>query len=231
MAANEYYQAGPGGHFEDGSRVGSQPSRLPRLPIPQYSPVRSDHAYDSPVSPAFDAATPLRNTRTTGSDESDSQYFTAGRTGATMDSRQYSDDIPLKDNPHLGSASGESDKRPMTNADDTLPSPAAGRPRRKRPREPEKKGFFSGKIPWVVYFFTLVQTTIFIAEIVKNCQSPNLKSSVSPAELTIPSHRNKKPDPNTSSIQSNDRSLILCADKHGRSIHTVHEESSTCAQR
>ena len=37
-----------------------------------------------------------------------------------------------------------------------------------------KKGFFSGKIPWVVYATTLVQITVFIAEIIKNCKSnPN----------------------------------------------------------
>jgi hypothetical protein len=42
-------------------------------------------------------------------------------------------------------------------------------------RESPKRGFGymnapKGKIPWVVYGFTIIQVAVFIAEIVKNCK-------------------------------------------------------------
>ena len=45
-----------------------------------------------------------------------------------------------------------------------LPSPT------KSKRKKKKGGFFSGKVPWFVYFITLVQVTVFIVEIIKNCR-------------------------------------------------------------
>jgi len=45
-----------------------------------------------------------------------------------------------------------------------LPSPTKSKRRKK------KGGFFSGKVPWFVYFMTLVQVTVFVVEIIKNCR-------------------------------------------------------------
>ena len=77
----------------------------------------------------------------------------------------YSDSIPMKPSTMIRTSVQDFSKQ------DTQypPSPENHtnsellRPRRK------KKGFFSGKIPWVVYTATLVQITVFIVEIIKNC--------------------------------------------------------------
>jgi len=48
-------------------------------------------------------------------------------------------------------------------------NPALLPPKRSRKKR-KRKGLFSGRIPWFVYFLTLVQITVFIVEIVKNCK-------------------------------------------------------------
>lgn len=52
------------------------------------------------------------------------------------------------------------------------PSPDSQTTPQLLPKRPsKKKGLFSGKIPWVVYFVSLVQVTVFVVEIIKNCES------------------------------------------------------------
>ncbi|KIW99970.1 uncharacterized protein Z518_10898 [Rhinocladiella mackenziei CBS 650.93] len=79
---------------------------------------------------------------------------------------QYSDSIPLKQNTnvnidqeHLGN---QHTQYPPSPDSQTLP------PSLPRSNGKKKKGFFSGKIPWVVYTLSLVQITVFIVEIIKN---------------------------------------------------------------
>ncbi|KAL2399130.1 putative rhomboid protein [Exophiala dermatitidis] len=77
----------------------------------------------------------------------------------------YSDNIPLKHNPRLN-----------TNADDLRNQPNQYPPSPESPSQTQllqkggkkKTGWFSGKIPWVVYTLSLVQITVFIVEIIKN---------------------------------------------------------------
>lgn len=45
------------------------------------------------------------------------------------------------------------------------------RPPQKAAKKRRKHGFFGGKIPWVVYIFTLIQVGVFIGELVKNGRS------------------------------------------------------------
>lgn len=94
-----------------------------------------------------------------------------------MDSGGFSDDIPLRPRSEQNAPEGYALQQDQSGSDKGLPS-TADRRRRKRRREPEKKqglrGFFSGKVPWVVYTFTLIQVTVFIVEIVKNCMLLNL---------------------------------------------------------
>ena len=118
------------------------------------------------MSPVFDS-TPLYEPHRTASEESTSEYFSAGRTGRSRDSRQYSEEIPLREHPQPIDEHGSTTKHHAL-PEDGLPSPVASPPRRRRHRQPEKKGFFSGKIPWVVYTLTLIQLAVFIAELVKN---------------------------------------------------------------
>lgn len=47
-----------------------------------------------------------------------------------------------------------------------LPSPTKGKSKKRK----KKSGFFSGKVPWFVYFISLVQVTVFVVEIIKNCE-------------------------------------------------------------
>lgn len=50
-----------------------------------------------------------------------------------------------------------------------MPAPSLIQPQKSSKKK--KKGFFAGKIPWVVYIVSLVQITVFIVEIIKNCKS------------------------------------------------------------
>ena len=45
-----------------------------------------------------------------------------------------------------------------------LPSPT------RKKKKKRKGGCISGKVPWFVYFVTLVQITVFVVEIIKNCE-------------------------------------------------------------
>lgn len=81
--------------------------------------------------------------------------------------RQYSDDIPLTQHSRPSVSEIESAQKPRGYVGESG-LPEEPRPRKRRPREPEKKGFFSGKTPWVVYAFTIIQVAVFLAELVKN---------------------------------------------------------------
>ena len=172
MAANDYYKGWSAGEQTGNQiRVDDHPPRLPPLPIhQQYTSLRQDRPHDSPMSPVFDS-TPLYEPHRTASEESTSDYFRAGRADRSRDSRQYSDEIPLRAQPQPVDEHGGSPKQ-QTLPDDQLPSHIAGEPRRRRRREPEKKGFFSRQTTWVVYALTLIQLAVFIAELVKNGRVP-----------------------------------------------------------
>lgn len=51
------------------------------------------------------------------------------------------------------------------------PSPESQQAQHLLPQSrPKKKGFFAGRIPWVVYIVSLAQISVFVGEIVKNCE-------------------------------------------------------------
>ena len=139
---------------------------LPPLPIPitSFSAYRPepDSRIVSPLTPSFD-------TRTSFFQDSERSFYGAGRGGRINDSGHFFDSIPLRPQPETSSSQEDFLRDHLPDGDKSLPSPISQR-RRKRRREPEKKkGFFAGKVPWVVYMLTLVQITVFIVEIVKNC--------------------------------------------------------------
>ena len=184
MAANDYFNS-PINGYSPYRRPGNQAPSLPPL---QYSALTMDHQLDSPVSPTQDS-TPLYEHPGEGAHE---RYFGAGSGGRRVQDeespgyypsssggrlpsgkRQHSDEIPLRDNPqqYNSEAKRSSPTQQQAYAEgENLPPPAASGQGRRRAREPEKKGFWAGKIPWVVYFLTLVQLSVFIAELVKNCE-------------------------------------------------------------
>ena len=56
---------------------------------------------------------------------------------------------------------------------DHLPDDPAivDRPSRSAARKPKRRGFFGGKIPWVVYALTIIQVAVFIGELARSGMS------------------------------------------------------------
>lgn len=80
----------------------------------------------------------------------------------------YSEDIPLK--PHAKISTSAVDRTDRHGQ--SPPSPESqigdGPGLVPHPTRMKKRGFFSGKIPWVVFTVSLIQMSVFIAEIIKN---------------------------------------------------------------
>ena len=78
----------------------------------------------------------------------------------------YSDTIPLKSPIHnIQTFPPTPDWR---NQNSTYPPSPESQGQKLLPEPPRRKGFFNGKIPWVVYTVTTIQVAVFIVEIVKN---------------------------------------------------------------
>ena len=71
--------------------------------------------------------------------------------------------------------------QPDNGMDVSEPRKHRSRPRRLSEEEAKRNGFFTGRIPWVVFIMTLIQIAVFIAEIVKNCESSNYLPSQGPS--------------------------------------------------
>ena len=153
MAANNYYN-NASNHY----RPDVRPSKN------HYQPYSSNTPYSSSTMDQT-----FGSSERTLSDP-DSQYYESSNAPKPPKKEPYSDSIPMKSSTKLNTSvqdvSGQHTQYP--------PSPEAHtnsellRPRRK------KKGFFAGKIPWVVYITSLVQITVFIVEIIRNCKVPTL---------------------------------------------------------
>ena len=140
------------------------PPRLPPLPTSQFQPLYYEHT-DSPVSPLFDSTTPLYSNGHKNVQDS-SEYFEryTPETAKGAASRQYSDTIPLVENAQPISGATEDPDVAIGSTESRTQQP---RPRR-RTKEKEKKPFISWQTTWIVYFLSLVQASVFIAELVKN---------------------------------------------------------------
>jgi hypothetical protein len=154
MAANEYYNSPPT------PRPNQQNSNaaLPPLPPDPYTTYSSHPAQPSAPymsSPSFEDSS-YRPYADQSQQSLPSPYYASGGGGREHEQAAYSDNIPLRHNP----SKGDSDDPAII---DRPPQNAA---RRRR-----KQGFFGGKIPWVVYTFTLIQICVFIAELAKNGKS------------------------------------------------------------
>ncbi|MCJ1478885.1 hypothetical protein MMC13_007569 [Lambiella insularis] len=146
-------------------------ARLPPLPIPvsSFSASRQEPSplLESPNTPFFEKRGPFYHAQTHDSFDSESQLYSADGGGRRNDSGPFSDNIPLRPHPEPDASELDLPQTADSELDKSLPGPVGERRRKKR-REPQKKGLFQGRVPWVVYIFTLIQLTIFIVEMVKN---------------------------------------------------------------
>lgn len=160
MAANDYHDNSHQTASNPYLRTATKP--LPPIGVLQYSSSPSFQPY-SPHSPVSTIASTDQL-----SQHRDSRFYPSkhGRPGAES---PYSEDIPLKH--HAKTSTSASDEW-RDRQGQYPPSPESqighGPGLLPHPTRMKKKGFFSGKVPWVVFTLSLIQITVFIAEIIKN---------------------------------------------------------------
>lgn len=95
----------------------------------------------------------------------------------------------------------------------------------KRRKSKKKKGWFSGRVTWVVYLLTAVQVGVFVGELIKNGMLLQYKHIWRRRHrLTAYRHLDRQPHPNQAKLQHHDRSFTLRFDQHGRALHTLHAQ-------
>lgn len=160
VAAPSYHTHAPGGH------LARSDSRLTDISsVAPYEASISDHVYDRP--PLEQSQSSLGN---------NSQMYGQGGGGRAQDSRTgFRDDVPLKDMP------GKTAVDPVYDGGtDHVYDAEPGRKRRLRDNGgvPPPSGGISAmwknprKFAWVTWILTIIQVSVFIAEIVKNGISP-----------------------------------------------------------
>lgn len=136
------------------------PSRIQ----PEYTYLTKESAH-SPESPSYHTR-PFDQPYFQRPDAVDRHLSIDDGTFDGRSTRQYSDDIPLTQHSRPSISEVDSAQKSLSKVSENgLP---VERPRKRRTREPEKKGFFSGKTPWVVYTLTFIQLAVFLAELIKN---------------------------------------------------------------
>ncbi|KAH8805739.1 rhomboid family membrane protein-like protein [Xylogone sp. PMI_703] len=165
MAANDYYNPQSSGHqpyqqYPDTYSEHSLPSYRTELPATQGIPPRT-----SPFEAPFDDHVyPLGAQGSQSSFGQDSRYYGQGGGGRPQDSMgSMNDAIPLRDQVP------PKDNNTTDHVYDAGDAPSY----LQNTRRNRISGFGGvlkkrGRIPWVVYIFTIVQVAVFIAEIVKN---------------------------------------------------------------
>ena len=155
MTANDYYNSEPL----------RRPNEAPLPPLPNvysaYNPHQRSQSRLSSVESHQDDSYQLHPQRSHGSDH--------GYHGAGYGVSPYSDDIPLRPHPKQTSSDmyGHDQQRYFSEGAYPPQDPAVV-DRSSRSDRRSRRGLFSGKIPWVVYAFTLIQVAVFIAELIRN---------------------------------------------------------------
>ncbi|KAL8715398.1 MAG: hypothetical protein Q9220_000731 [cf. Caloplaca sp. 1 TL-2023] len=166
MAANDYYNP-------PDSRAHQRRSDAPLPPVPDYElphHLSQKHPSSSPFTTPFDDPSyqpyGRQSRQSLGSEH---PYYGAGGAPRPYDPSPYSEDIPLRTHPSKQSHEALSYDQHRQEHEaayaarmDAQQRSGHGNGRKKR------KGWFSGRVTWVVYFFTLVQIVVFIAEIARN---------------------------------------------------------------
>lgn len=156
MAANEYYSHGS-------QNRGRSDAPLPPLPPSAFDqPNESQHSISPITSPFEDPSYRTYSRRSQQSISSNHDYYGGGR---DHDPNPFSDhNIPLENHsPKAHSGPYAQDQlRYEPDGMNNYPPQQTRSPRRR------KKRMFSGRIAWVTYVFTLIQSIVFVAELIKN---------------------------------------------------------------
>jgi hypothetical protein len=157
MAANDYYNTSHGQHQGTTSQFGKSDSPLSPLPsnqTPYSSSPFDDHNnyYNTPNSSGALGGYPSN---------SNTSYQ-----GAQQDPFTDHNAIPLNSQPKMdGHGHKHDDDSPIRYAVDE-----EGGVRRRKSKK-KKKGWFQGRVTWVVYILTTVQVGVFVGELIKNGES------------------------------------------------------------
>lgn len=157
--------AAPSYHSQAGSRPGTVPPHGHDIasPISPFEAPFDDHVYpmNAPTQRRYDSESTLGQ---------DTRYYGAqGGGGRVETSNSYQDDIPLREHPGL---------KPQDSTDHVYDAadpaaPARLEAGRGKPNRLSGMGMLKapkGRIPWITYVLTIIQVSVFIAEIVKNAQ-------------------------------------------------------------
>ena len=159
MAANDYYNNHPAQPYDEAPYYQNNGFQS-HNPRPQHSGQSPASPYEAPFE---ESSYPLGGMNTHGLDSQttlgqDSRYYGQGGSRTS-----FRDDIPLREHPVVPAKDD-----PTDHVYDAPPNMMAegGRP----PRRSRNRLFKTplAKIPWVVYILTLIQISVFIAEIAKN---------------------------------------------------------------
>lgn len=198
MAAHEFYSDG------NQARTDTPLPPLPSSTFDRSTEYEPSIQHQTPVTSPFDDPSYRPYGRESQqSIQSNYQYYGGGR---DYDPNPFSDDIPLKTNtqksPTDPYASDQFRYEPQRT--NTL---AAEETRSNR--KTKKKGFFSGKTPWITYILTLIQSIVFLVELIKNGVLPCFVLTIN-ILLIKPRRAHQNPDSTPSPIQSHGRSFTLC---------------------
>ena len=144
MAAQDY--------FNDNSNYYSSNNARP-VQQPYSTPLYSSNTMDHTFGPSIHSSSSLES------------HYHDSRPKPPM-KESYTESIPLKSSHKLDTSSQE--LHSQNTHYPASPEAQTSSHLLQEKRKKKKKGFFSGKIPWVVYVTTLVQITVFIVEIIKN---------------------------------------------------------------
>jgi hypothetical protein len=150
----------PSYHSQAPSRPGTTRPEHVNSPVSPFEAPFDDHVYPlhPPGAQRFDSQSTLGG---------DSRYYGQGGGGRMEHSDSYNDDIPLRDHPAVPPKDATQETDHVYDAPIAPGHLEEGR----RKNRMSGMGVFKkakGRIPWVTYILTLVQTIVFIVEIVKN---------------------------------------------------------------
>jgi membrane associated rhomboid family serine protease len=176
MAANDYYNTS---YSASGALPPPHPPTHSESPLPPVPGSHTQHQGISPVTSPFDDAnrydypskTPLTHANTTSSSAyGDTSYHGADPYAPHGYNNRY--DPPAS---HQSDPFGDHSAIPLQNqgkmGEGTHSAAVYGADperRYKGEKVKKKKGWFSGRVTWVVYILTTVQIAVFIGEIIKN---------------------------------------------------------------
>jgi hypothetical protein len=229
MAANDFYNTSYSGTAHQ------KQSALPPLPSNQtqhsVSPVSSpfdDHTY--PPYPTQSSGAPGGYGDTSYHGTSNKPYSSSNRYDPPAGQQDPFTDhnaIPLRHQPKMD-GHNLNDGSPTRYNSDPEQYPLPGREKRSK----KKKGWFSGRITWVVYTLTIVQIGVFIGELVKNGTSLHIQTHfycyTQKSDEPLLTHKYRHPNRHSHSTktkcQHHDRALALRPHQHGRPLHALHAQ-------